>query len=130
MDLEAARSEVARKIGREVTDCQLASCLMYPRVFLDYARDRAAYGDMGRLPTPAFFYGMAPGQEISIDLERGKTLIVTYVAVSETHDDAAVSLEAMKMETAVRAGKGGQVVEVLARPGLAVDAKDLLVVLG
>lgn len=130
VDLEATRSEVARKIGREVTDCQLASCLMYPRVFLDYACDRAALGDIGRLPTPAFFYGMAPGQEISIDLERGKTLSVTFVAVSETHDDVAVSLEAMKMETAVRAGKGGQVVEVLARPGLAVDAKDLLVVLG
>ena len=193
VDLEAARREVARKIGHEVTDYQLASFLMYPRVFLDYAKDRAAYGDMGRLPTPAFFYGMEPGQEISIDLERGKTLIVTYVAVSETHDDGTrtvffelngqpravrivdrsqvarrppqrkvepgnarhvgapmpgsvvtvavtvgqkvargdvvVTLEAMKMETAVRAEQDGQVAEVLARPGLAVDAKDLLVVI-
>ena len=193
VDLEAARREVARKIGHEVTDYQLASFLMYPRVFLDYAKDRAAYGDMGRLPTPAFFYGMEPGQEISIDLERGKTLIVTYVAVSETHDDGTrtvffelngqpravrivdrsqvarrppqrkvepgnarhvgapmpgsvvtvavtvgqkvargdvvVTLEAMKMETAVRAEQDGQVAEVLARPGLAVDAKDLLAVI-
>ncbi len=193
VDLEATRREVAQKVGREVTDQQLASYLMYPRVFLDYARDRAAYGDMGRLPTPAFFYGMEPGQEISIDLERGKTLIVTYVAVSETHDDGTrtvffelngqprsvriadrsqvarrppqrkvepgnarhvgapmpgsiatvavavgqkvargdvvVTLEAMKMETAVRAEMDGQVAEVLVRPGLAVDAKDLLVVI-
>ncbi len=192
-DLEATRRDVAQKIGREVTDYQLASYLMYPRVFLEYAKDRAAYGDMGRLPTPAFFYGMEPGQEISIDLERGKTLIVTYIAVSETHDDGTrtvffelngqprsvrvldrsqvarrppqrkvepgnarqvgapmpgsvvtvsvavgqkvargdvvVTLEAMKMETAVRAEKDGQVVEVLARPGLQVDAKDLLVVI-
>ena len=193
VDLEATRREVAQKVGREVTDQQLASYLMYPRVFLDYARDRAAYGDMGRLPTPAFFYGMEPGQEISIDLERGKTLIVTYVAVSETHDDGTrtvffelngqprsvriadrsqvarrppqrkvepgnarhvgapmpgsiatvavavgqkvargdvvITLEAMKMETAVRAEMDGQVAEVLVRPGLAVDAKDLLVVI-
>ncbi|MBV6424973.1 MAG: 4-hydroxy-2-oxovalerate aldolase [Steroidobacteraceae bacterium] len=194
VDLEAARAEVAGRIGRDVADYQLASYLMYPRVFLDYAKDRAAYGDMGRLPTPAFFYGMEPGQEISIDLERGKTLIVTHVAVSETHDDGTrtvffelngqpravrvadrsqvarrppqrqvepgnprqvgapmpgsvatvavtvgqmvargdvvVTLEAMKMETAVRAEADGQVVEVLARPGLQVDAKDLLVVIG
>ena len=33
------------------------------------------------LPTPVFFYGMEPGQEISVDLERGKTLIVRFVAV-------------------------------------------------
>ena len=193
-DLEATRAQVAAKIGREVTDYQLASYLMYPRVFLDYARDRAAYGDVGRLPTPAFFYGLEPGEEISIDLERGKTLIVTYVAVSETHDDGTrtvffelngqpravrvadrsqvarrppqrkaeagnarhvgapmpgsvatvavvagqaiargdvvVTLEAMKMETAVRAEMDGKVSEVLARPGMQVDAKDLLAVIG
>ncbi|HNR21465.1 MAG TPA: pyruvate carboxylase [Steroidobacteraceae bacterium] len=194
IDLEATRAEVARKVGREITDYQLASYLMYPRVFLEYAKDRAAYGDVGRLPTPAFFYGMEPGQEISIDIERGKTLIVNYVAVSETHDDGTrtvffelngeprairvadrsqvarrppqrkaesgntrhvgapmpgsvatvavtvgqkiargdvvVTLEAMKMETAVRAEQDGQVAEVLARPGMQVDAKDLLVVIG
>ena len=39
------------------------------------------------LPTPVFFYGMQPGQEISVDLERGKTLIVRYVTRSEPHED-------------------------------------------
>src|SRR6202043_4293904 len=34
-----------------------------------------------------FFYGMQPGQEISVDLERGKTLIVRYVTQSEVHED-------------------------------------------
>ena len=35
----------------------------------------------------------------------------------------------MKMETAVRAESDGEVIEVLVRPGQAVEAKDLLVVL-
>jgi len=83
----ALRREVEKKIGRAVTDYQLASFLMYPKVFLDYARDRAVFGDVGRLPTSVFFYGMEPGQEVTIDLERGKTLIVTLVATSETHED-------------------------------------------
>ncbi len=60
---------------------------MYPHVLADYARERLQYGDAAILPTPVFFYGMEPGQEISIDLERGKTLIVRYVASSEPHED-------------------------------------------
>ena len=60
---------------------------MYPKVFLDYAQDRTAFGDCAILPTPTFFYGMDPGDEISVDIERGKTLIVRLVAVSEVRDD-------------------------------------------
>src|SRR3979411_2153137 len=60
---------------------------MYPRVWMDYASDRLQYGDVSILPTPVFFYGMEPGQEISVDIERGKTLIVRYVATSEAHED-------------------------------------------
>src|SRR5213078_3851311 len=50
-------------------------------------QERLLYGDAGILPTPVFFYGMEPGQEISVDLERGKTLIVRYIACSEPHED-------------------------------------------
>ncbi|HXY75312.1 MAG TPA: biotin/lipoyl-containing protein, partial [Steroidobacteraceae bacterium] len=136
---------------------------------------------------------MEPGQEITIDLERGKTLIVRYLATSEPHEDGTrtvffelngqprsvrvpdesqvarrppprkaeagnphhvgapmpgvialvsalvgariergsvlATLEAMKMETQVRAETDGEVAEVLVRPGQSVDVKDLLVVL-
>ena len=193
-DLEATRKQMLQATPwRQVTDDDLASYLMYPKVWLDYANGRRQYGDVGMLPTPVFFYGMEPGQEISVDLERGKTLIVRFVAVSDVHEDgtktvffelngqprelrvvdrsqvpkrppqrkaepgnpqhvgapmpgtvatmtAAVgrkvtrgdvlaTLEAMKMETAVRAEVDGEVAEVLTRPGQQVDAKDLLVVL-
>jgi len=46
-----------------------------------------------------------------------------------TRGDVLLTLEAMKMETAVRAEGDGEVSEVHARAGQAVDAKDLLVVL-
>ena len=87
VDLAAERSAVEKRIGRAVTDAELASHLMYPKVFADYAVERATYGDVGTLPTAAFFYGMEPGQEISIDLERGKSLIVRYVTTSDAHED-------------------------------------------
>ena len=83
----AARRGRARRPSRAVTDQQFASYLMYPKVFTDYAADRRRFSDVAILPTPVFFYGMEPGQEISIDLERGKTLIVRYVTHSEPHED-------------------------------------------
>jgi pyruvate carboxylase len=166
---------------------------MYPKVFIEYAADRRRFSDVAILPTPVFFSGMEPGQEISIDLERGKTLIVRYVTRSEPHEDGTrtvffelngqprsirvtdrsqapkrapprkldpgnprhigapmpgtvamvsvavgqtiergdlvVTIEAMKMEAAVRAEVKGEVAEVLVQPGAQIDAKDLLVVL-
>ena len=76
VDLAAERAAVETRVGRPITDFELASHLMYPKVFADYAVDRGEYGDLSTLPTAVFFYGMEPGQEITIDLERGKTLIV------------------------------------------------------
>jgi pyruvate carboxylase len=87
LDLATERKTLDEKLGRPATDTQFASYLMYPKVFLDYARDRAAFGDCAILPTPVFFYGMEPGDEVSVDIERGKTLIVRFVALSEVRDD-------------------------------------------
>jgi pyruvate carboxylase len=193
IDLAAERERLEQRLARAVSHEELASHLMYPRVFADYARERRLYGDPAILPTPVFFYGMEPGQEVTVDLERGKTLIVRYVASSEPHEDGTrtvffelngqprsvrvpdrsrvatqapprkaepgnplhlgapmpgvvatvavvpgakvaqgdtlLTLEAMKMETTVRAEAEGEVAEVAVRPGQAVEAKDLLVVL-
>jgi pyruvate carboxylase len=193
VDFEAERAKIRLKLPRPITDDDLASYLMYPRVWLEYAAERVQYGDVGILPTGVFFYGMQPGQEISVNLERGKTLIVLYITTSDAHEDGTrtvffelngqprsvrvpdrsqvakraplrkaepgnvlqlgapmpgtiatisarvgrkvtrgdilATLEAMKMETAVRAESDGKVAEVLVKPGQQVDAKDLLIVL-
>ena len=59
---------------------------MYPGVFLDYAKHRRQNGPVHVLPTPTFFYGLERGQEVAIDIEPGKTLIVTYLATSEADE--------------------------------------------
>ena len=86
-DLDAERKRAEAKVGRAITENELASYLMYPKVFVDYAANRTAFGDVAALPTAVFFYGMESGQEITIDLERGKTLIVRYVTTSDPHED-------------------------------------------
>ena len=86
LDLVAARGEAQERVGREITDRELASYLMYPHVFVDYAAHQTSYGNVDNLETPVFFYGMDVGQEIAIELERGKTLYVRYAALGEPDD--------------------------------------------
>ena len=86
-DLAALRVAAQAKLGRKISDRQFASWLMYPQVYAEYDAGRRRFGDVAQLPTMAFFYGLESGQEISIDLEAGKTLIVRYVTRSEPHED-------------------------------------------
>lgn len=87
VDFTAARTTLEQQIGRAVNDRELVSYLLYPRVFPDLAAHQAKYSDTSVLPTPVFFYGMEPGEETAIDIERGKTLIVKFLAVGEPHED-------------------------------------------
>src|SRR2546429_9471747 len=78
VDLAAERARIQERLPRPVTDEDLASYLMYPRVWLEYAQERLLYGDAGILPTPGFFYGMEPGQGVSVHLDRGKNPICAH----------------------------------------------------
>ena len=193
VDLEASRVKLQATMPRTLTDYEFASWLMYPKVFDEYMADRMRFGDVSALPTRTYFYGLEPGEEITVDLERGKHLIISLVTVSETHDDGTrtvffelngqqravkvqdrakvakrpprrkadpdkpgelgapmpgtvvtvnvvagekvargdvlVTLEAMKMETSVRAERDGTVSEVVTKPGQQVEAKELLLVI-
>ena len=79
---------MADKLKRDVTDDDLYSHLMYPQVFAEFARHQREYSDVSVLPTPAFFYGLRLGEEISVAIEAGKTLIIRLVNVSEPDKDA------------------------------------------
>jgi pyruvate carboxylase len=87
VDLEAERASAGKKIRRHLDDRDLASYLMYPSVFVDYAKHRRKCADVSVLPTPAFFYGLEPGAEIAVDIEPGKTLIITFQAVGEPDEE-------------------------------------------
>ncbi|MGD8429840.1 MAG: pyruvate carboxylase [Ectothiorhodospiraceae bacterium] len=86
VDLEAARAQAEEETGRSVSDAELASYLLYPKVFLEYARHRDEYGNVAVLPTTAFFYGVDSEQEISVEIEKGKRLIIRYLAHSEANE--------------------------------------------
>ncbi len=87
LDLTKARQELAEKLRRPATEDDLYSHLMYPQVFADFTRHQQSFGDVGVLPTPAFFYGLKVGEEISISIEEGKILIVRLISVSTPDKD-------------------------------------------
>ncbi|HWE51539.1 MAG TPA: pyruvate carboxylase [Bryobacteraceae bacterium] len=87
VDFEKVAEKVGREIGREPARDEVLSYLMYPEVFLKFAHARQAYGDVEVVPTPQFFYGMETGEEIGVEIEPGKTLIVKFLAVSDARAD-------------------------------------------
>ena len=190
VDMAAARAAAEKAVGRKLTDTDLAAYLMYPKVFREYAEHRSHYGDVSVLPTPAFFYGLAEGDEVSVELEAGKTLLIKLQGTTELPEEGAVKLffelngqprtvkvpkagatpvaarpraedgnpdqlgapmpgmvslvavkpgqrvkkgdpllaiEAMKMETQIRADREAVIDQVLVSRGTAVNAHDLLV---
>ncbi|BAK77029.1 pyruvate carboxylase [Pseudogulbenkiania sp. NH8B] len=190
VDLAAEQARVEQQVGRALSQPELASHLMYPKVFRDFAEHQARYGDVSAVPSTAFFYGLREGEEVSIELERGKTLVIQLLGRADTGDghsklffelngqprlikvaqdgvqaahshpqadpdnphhvgapmpgmvstvavkpgqavakgDTLLTLEAMKMEVAVKAERDGVIREVLVSSGKRIDNKDLLAV--
>lgn len=92
VDLEAARLEAAATVGRPVDDCDLASWLMYPKVFATFADHQRRYGDVSVLPTSACFYGLREHDELSVELDPGKRVLVRLLGVSPPDEDGAIEL--------------------------------------
>jgi pyruvate carboxylase len=92
VDLEATRTKLSADLGQPVDDEDLNGYLMYPKVFLDYMARHKTYGPVRSLPTKAFFYGMEPGEEITVELDPGKNIEVRLQAVGETTDDGEVKV--------------------------------------
>ncbi len=192
-DFEKTRKDLEGKVAGDVRDVDVISYLLYPQVFLDYQKHVREYDNTSVLPTSAFFYGLQSGEEISVDIEPGKMLIIKYLTSGEIRPDGTktvffelngqprevvvidrsreatmprhpkadpdnpnhvsapmpgkvssvavkkgqavkagerlLSIEAMKMETAVYSPRNASVVDVLVKQGSIIGAGDLLVVL-
>ncbi len=190
-DLEASRQQCEAETGHMPDDEQFNSYLMYPKVYTDFVKRADDYGPVSCLPTPVFFYGMQPGDEIPVSIQTGKTMVVRCLAIGETDEegmvkvfyelngqprtsrvenriaksgiathpkadpenpghvaapmpgvvssvavtqgqkikagDVLVTIEAMKMETAIHAEISGKIKAIITPAGTQVDAKDLMI---
>jgi pyruvate carboxylase len=83
IELDAVRAELEAKLGAPPAEDDVWSYLMYPDVFLKFADFRKTYGKVSALPTPAYYYGLQEKEEISVQLEEGKTLFVRLLNLTE-----------------------------------------------
>ena len=87
VDFEETARIVEQRIGRVPSHDEVLSYVMYPDVFVKFARAVDDYGDLGVLPTGPFFYGMKTGDEVTIELEPGKIIVVKFLTVGELRAD-------------------------------------------
>ncbi len=87
VDFAQTTAAVEKKLGHKISHTDLLSYLMYPEVFVKFARARSSYGNVDVLPTPQFFYGLDTGEEIAVEIEPGKVLVLKFLTLSEPQPD-------------------------------------------
>ncbi|MEO5737521.1 MAG: pyruvate carboxylase [Variovorax sp.] len=95
VDLEAARTQAELEGGMALDDRQLASVLMYPKVTREFHQHLNKHGDTSVLPTPTFFYGLRLQDEVALEIDPGKTLLVSLQGI---HDDEAAGAVKVQFE--------------------------------
>ncbi len=85
-DLAAERGRAEKRVARRISERELSSYLLYPTVFEQFAGHRRRFSDVSRLPTPAFFYGLEPQEEIAVEIEPGKTLVILLLAIGSVDE--------------------------------------------
>ncbi|HEY0983438.1 MULTISPECIES: pyruvate carboxylase [unclassified Schlesneria] len=86
-DFAAAGEKVRQVIKREPTNREIVTWLLYPKVYEEFVAHQQLNSDTSCLPTPVFFYGQTPSEEIAFDIEPGKRLIVKFLSISDPHPD-------------------------------------------
>jgi pyruvate carboxylase len=86
-DFAAVGKALDAKLGRKASEKDIVTSVLYPKVFDDFIKHANDAGDTSLLPTPEFFYGPAMGEEINVDIEPGKRLIIKFVAIGQPRPD-------------------------------------------
>ena len=87
VDFDQLTAELTEKYGRAPSKQDVLAYALYPKVFEQYIDAVNAFGDVSVLDTPTFFYGLKIGEEIEVEIEKGKTLIVKLVSIGEPQHD-------------------------------------------
>ncbi len=72
------------KFGINASEEDYLSFKMFPKVFEDYFEHYRYFGNVEVLPTPVFFFGLQPNEEILIEIDTGKTLLISYMNKTKT----------------------------------------------
>ncbi|MCY9548181.1 pyruvate carboxylase [Lysinibacillus xylanilyticus] len=87
VNFEQLEAILEEKLNRAVTKQDVLAFALYPKVFEEYAKTVNSFGNISVLDTPTFLYGLKLGEEIEVEIEKGKTLIIKLVSIGEPQHD-------------------------------------------
>ena len=81
VDFDKEMAEFKAKFGEDLDLNDFLSYKFYPKVFEDYIKFVREYGDVSVVPTPLFFFGMKEGEDTTVEIDRGKTLLIRLLSI-------------------------------------------------
>lgn len=87
VDFDTQQKSLETKYGRALSQEDVLSALLYPRVFDDFEQFRQQFGEVSFIPTPAFYYPLQPNQEIMVRIEEGKDVLIRYMYMTEPNEE-------------------------------------------
>ncbi|UKZ51662.1 hypothetical protein TrVGV298_005424 [Trichoderma virens] len=102
IDFVKVKREMGKKFGAPITECDIASYIMYPKVFEDYKKITAEFGDLSVVPTRYFLSRPEIGEEFNVELEKGKVLILKLLAIGPLSEQTGLREVFFEMNGEVR----------------------------
>ncbi|MHC0552742.1 pyruvate carboxylase [Salinicoccus sp. CNSTN-B1] len=87
VDFDQLREEVAEFCEYKITEKDVLSYALYPKVFKDFIMTNNKWGNVEVLDTPTFLFGMRKNEQLEIEIDKGKTLIVNLLSIGHVHED-------------------------------------------
>jgi len=87
IDFDKEFAEFQEKYDEHRNFLDFLSYKLYPKVFDDFYNNQLEYGDVSKIPTPAFLFGLHNNEEILVEIDQGKTIIVQFMEVSEPDEE-------------------------------------------
>lgn len=87
VDFDALKAELQEKQQREVTEQDVISYALYPKVYEQYMQTFESFGDVSLLDTPTFFFGMRDNETIKIEIDKGKVLVITLQTITQPDEN-------------------------------------------
>ncbi len=87
IDFDWEFTSFQKEYGEEWTFLDFISYKLYPKVWEDYRNHYLEYSDVKNIPTKAFFYPLKTNEEILVQIEKGKNLLIKYLYTTEPDED-------------------------------------------
>jgi pyruvate carboxylase len=87
IDFEKEMVQFKQRFGEEVSETDMLSYLLYPKVFEAYFEKKKEYGEVWHIPTVNFFYGLKDNEEVLIEIDKGKSILARFLTCSEPDEE-------------------------------------------